>query len=90
MVEAIISAGLAVVTGIIALNNRVNGRIDQANHRISQVDRRIDALELGVVRDFVPKRELTEAIAKMEMHMIRIEDKLDAMLRPISRKEDGK
>lgn len=88
MVEALISAGLAVITGIIALNNRVNGRIDHANQRISQVDRRIDALELGVVRDFVPKRELAEAIAKIEGHMIRIEDKLDAMIRPLKVRED--
>lgn len=87
MVEALISAGLAVITGIVALNNRTHARIDESLRRIAAVDRRIDNLELNVVKDFVQKQELSDIISKMETHMVRIEDKLD-QLRPFRRIND--
>lgn len=79
MIEAVISAGLAIVTGVIAFNNRLNARIDRTDTKIGSVDRRIDVLELSIVRDFVQKTDLAEAINRMETHMIRIEDKLDKL-----------
>jgi hypothetical protein len=44
------------------------------------LDRRVDAFELRVATDYVPQEQFSEAVNKMESHMIRIENKLDQML----------
>ncbi len=77
MLEAGVAATLAVVTGLAALANRLNGRFEAVHSRISSLDRRLDASELELVRSYVVKTEFDKAFAKMEDHMIRIENKLD-------------
>lgn len=89
MIEAIVPAVVAVITGMAVLHGRAHARIDAVSNRVASVDRRIDAIELNTVRDFVQKRELSEIIGKMEGHMIRIEDKLDN-LRPFRRDRDDR
>jgi uncharacterized coiled-coil protein SlyX len=53
-----------------ALNSRT------AN-KVAELDRRIDQMELRVAEKYVPRNELSNALQKMEDHMIRIENKLD-------------
>ena len=41
----------------------------------------MDGVELRIVQDFVSKNELQIAIDRMEGHLIRMEDKLDAIVK---------
>jgi len=50
------------------------------NNRINDVDRRVDGVELLVVRDYVSRSEFIVMQSKIEQHMVRIEEKLDRML----------
>ena len=70
MVEVLITTGIAVVTGMSVLTQRLHTRI-------SELDRRIDKVELRVASDYVTKAELSAVMERMEQHMIRIEEKLD-------------
>ena len=78
--EAIISAVIAIVAGGTALNNRLHNRINNVHDRISGLDRRIDAIELGVAQDYVSKADLSVMVQRMEDHMVRIENKLDQIV----------
>jgi hypothetical protein len=79
MIEAGVAAGLAVITGLAALTNRLHKRIDESIVRIEAVDRRIDRAELDMARHYVYKDDFENAFQKMEDHMIRIETKLDQL-----------
>jgi hypothetical protein len=79
MIEAGVAAGLAVITGLAALTNRLHKRIDESVTRIEAVDRRIDRAELDMARNYVYKGDFENAFQKMEDHMIRIETKLDQL-----------
>ena len=80
MLEAIISVAIAGVAGGAALNNRLHQRINNVHDRISGLDRRIDAIELGVAQDYVSKADLSVMMKRMEDHMVRIETKLDQIV----------
>ena len=73
MVEAGVAAGIALLTAIVSVHNRLHSKI-------SDVDSRVDKVELRVAEHYVQKQELSTALQKMEDHMIRIETKLDQML----------
>jgi hypothetical protein len=73
MIEAIVSASIAIIAAGAALTNRTNARITELDHRI-------DSFELRVATDYVPQQQFGAALQKMEDHMIRIENKLDQML----------
>jgi len=73
MIEAGVSALVAVIAGGAAITNRLH-------NRITELDRRVDAFELRVATNYVPQEQFSEAVSKMESHMIRIENKLDQML----------
>ena len=73
MIEAFIPAIVAVVTGAAVLFNKVN-------HRVTQLDTRVDKLELKLVESFTTKTDFAAAMERMEDHMIRIEDKLDKLV----------
>ena len=73
MIEAVISAAIAALTGMIAINTRLN-------NRIMEVDKRMDRVELRIAERYVPKEELSKALESMEAHMIRIENKLDQIV----------
>ncbi len=73
MVESIISAAVAVVTGGAVLTSRVHGRI-------LELDKRIDQLELGMAQSYVSKGDFDRTLERVEAHMLRIEDKLDQLV----------
>ena len=73
MIEATVSAGIALVAAMAALTTRIN-------NRINDVDRRVDGVELLVVRDYVSRSEFIVMQSKIEQHMVRIEEKMDRML----------
>ena len=50
--------------------------IDESLH----IDTRLDRIELCLARDYVPRSEFAQSQAKLEEHMVRIEEKLDRML----------
>ena len=73
MIEAGISIAVAVVSGVGILFTRVNSRIHE-------LDRRIDTFELRIAENYVPKTELSQALERVEQHMVRIENKLDSLV----------
>lgn len=72
MIEAGVSAGIAIVAALAAVNTRINTRI-------TDMDRRVDNIELRIAERYVPRTELDNALQKMEDHMIRIEQKIDQL-----------
>ena len=73
MIEAAVSGTIAVFTAVIALHSRMY-------NRISEVDKRIDQVELRIAEKYVQREELSSALQKMEDHMVRIENKLDQIV----------
>jgi len=72
MFEAAVTATIAALTAM--------GVITQKLHtRISELDRRIDGIELRVASNYVTKVELSAMMERMEAHLIRIEEKMDKM-----------
>ena len=73
MTEQIIPAVVAIITGSGFLFNRVH-------HRINDLDKRLDKIELRIAESYVSKGEFVRGLESMEMHMLRIEDKLDKLV----------
>ena len=73
MIEAGVSAVIAIVAAGAALTNRVH-------NRINDMDKRLDTFELRVATSYVPKQDFETAVQKMEDHMIRIETKIDQIV----------
>ena len=74
MVEAGVSAAIALVAAMAALTNRVHGRINA-------LDSRLDRVELTAAQTYVNKSEYMESTRRLEDHMIRMEKKLDDFIR---------
>ena len=70
MIEPITTATVALVSGGFILMGRVNTNI-------KELDRRIDRLELRVAESYVSKSDFTAVLDRVELHMTRIEEKLD-------------
>ena len=70
MLEALVTAGIAALTGMSVLTSRLH-------NRINELDRRIDKVELRVASEYVTKTELSGMMQRMEEHLIRIEEKMD-------------
>ncbi len=70
MLEALVTAGIAALTGMSVITSRLHTRINE-------LDRRIDKVELRVAADYVTKAELSTIMERMEAHLIRIEEKMD-------------
>ena len=73
MIEPFIPAVVALVTGVAVLFNKVNARVTQLDHRV-------DKLELKLVESFTTKQDFNAAMERMESHLIRIEDKMDQLV----------
>jgi len=73
MIEAGVSALVALIAGGAAITNRLHSRINE-------LDRRVDSFELRVATNYVPQEQFNETMHRMEAHMIRIENKLDQMI----------
>tara|TARA_B100000073_G_scaffold335448_1_gene329070 strand:+ start:55 stop:288 length:234 start_codon:yes stop_codon:yes gene_type:complete len=72
MIEASISAAIAVVAACAAVSNRIH-------NRINDMDRRMDGVELRIAEEYVKRAELSSALQKFEDHMVRIESKIDQL-----------
>jgi tetrahydromethanopterin S-methyltransferase subunit G len=70
MIEAGVSAVVAIIAAGTALTNKIH-------NRITDLDKRLDTFELRVATSYVPKQDFETAVQKMEDHMIRIENKID-------------
>ncbi len=77
MVEAIITGITSLLIGVSGGVLAVHGR---SSSRMDQIDKRIDGVEIRLAEKYVPRQELTNALQKMEDHMIRIENKLDQIV----------
>tara|TARA_Y100001980_G_scaffold44542_1_gene23726 strand:- start:740 stop:964 length:225 start_codon:yes stop_codon:yes gene_type:complete len=73
MIEAAVSAGIALLAATAAFSKHVNTKI-------SDLDSRLDRFELRAAQTYVQKPEYFAAINKLEEHMIRIETKIDKLL----------
>ena len=72
MVEALIPVAVAAATGFSVL-------IRGLYTRVHDLDNRVDAFELRVAESYVSKESFSNAIERVEAHMIRIENKLDKL-----------
>ena len=73
MIEQAVPAVVAIITGGAFLFNRVH-------HRITDLDKRVDGIELRIAESYVSKNEFIRGLDSMEQHMIRIEEKLDKLV----------
>ena len=73
MIESLVSAAIAVVTGGFMLTGRIN-------RSLRMLDRRLDEVELRMACEYATKEEFTKALDRFEAHMIRIEEKLDTFI----------
>jgi hypothetical protein len=73
MIESIISAAVAVVTGGAVLTSRIHARI-------LELDKRIDGVELQMAQKYVSKVDFREMFQRVEDQMLRIEDKIDKLV----------
>ena len=72
MIETVIPLGVAVATGFSVLISRIHSRV-------TDLDKRIDSIELRVAQDYLSKAEFSAALERVEQHMVRIENKLDRL-----------
>ena len=73
MAEVIATVAIAAVTGLGALNQRLHTRI-------SELDSKVDRVELLVAKEYVSKADLSDLLERVEAHMARIETKLDNLM----------
>lgn len=74
MIEVLVPAVIAIVTGGGVLIGRIHTRIHD-------LDRRVDGVELRMAEEYVNKSDFNSSVLRMEQHLIRIEDKLDTFIR---------
>jgi len=67
MLEAVVAIGIAISTGLGMFASRINTRVSQ--------------VELRVAEKYIPREEVSLILTRFEDHMIRIENKLDNLLR---------
>ena len=72
MIEPFVPLFVAVGTGFAVLTSRIYSKI-------GQLDTRVDRIELRIVQEYVTKGDFNNALTRMEGHLIRMEDKLDAI-----------
>ena len=74
MIEPFVPIVVAAATGFAVLTNRIH-------NRISLLDRKVDGVELRVVCEYVSKNDFNNTLNRVESHLIRMEDKIDALAR---------
>jgi hypothetical protein len=72
MIEPFVPIFVAVGTGFAVLTSRIY-------NRIAVLDNKVDKIELRIVQEYVTKGDFNNALSRMEGHLIRMEDKLDAI-----------
>ena len=74
MIEQVIPATVAIITGGAVIIQRVH-------NRINTVEKRIDTVELRIAESYVSKGDFNLALNRMEDHMVRSEEKLDELVK---------
>ena len=72
MLELVVPIVIAAVTGLGAVTGRIN-------NRITELDKRLDEVELRVAEKYVSKQDMESMIDRVEGHLIRLENKLDKL-----------
>ena len=73
MIDAVATIVIAALSGL--------GFVTQKLHnRISELDNRLDGIELRIAENYVTKTDLNDMVERVEMHMLRIENKLDKII----------
>ena len=67
MLEIVVSIGITAATGLGVFASRLNSRVNQ--------------IELRVAEKYIPREEVSLILTRFEDHMVRIETKLDNLLR---------
>jgi hypothetical protein len=80
MIEALLSAAVALTAGVAAVTNRIHSRINRVHERINLVDQRIDNFEVKMISNFVAKADFERALTKIDAGMNRLDEKLDRIL----------
>ena len=73
MLEVVLPAVIAIVTGGAMLTSRIYTRL-------LDLDKRIDTVELSMAQAYVSKSDFKIVLDRVETHMLRIEDKLDTIV----------
>jgi hypothetical protein len=74
MVEALIPVAVAAATGFSVL-------IRGLYTRVHELDQRMDKTELRIAENYLSKAEFSSALERVEAHMVRIENKLDNLVK---------
>tara|TARA_R110002012_G_scaffold83640_1_gene210299 strand:+ start:161 stop:388 length:228 start_codon:yes stop_codon:yes gene_type:complete len=73
MIDAVVAVAIAALSGL--------GLVSQKLHnRITELDNRLDGVELRIASNYVTKTDLNEMVERVEQHMVRIENKLDKII----------
>ena len=72
-IEVIVTSVIATLTGLGVLTSRYSKQLDI-------LDKKVDAIELSVAKDYVSKDCFNTIIERVETHMVRIETKLDNII----------
>ena len=80
MLEAFIGPTVALISGGFILTNRINTRI-------RELDTRMDGIELRVAQDYVSKADFQHALERVENQLVRLEEKLDAIVQIAARRD---
>ena len=67
MIEAAVTLAIAAATGLGVITSRLNERIN--------------SIELRVAEKYIPREEVSLILTRFEDHMIRIESKLDNLIK---------
>jgi len=74
MIEALIPVAVAAATGFSVL-------IRGLYTRVHELDQRMDKTELRIAENYLSKAEFSSALERVEAHMVRIENKLDNLVK---------
>ena len=74
MIETLIPVGVALATGFSVL-------IRGLHTRVHELDQRLDGVELRIAENYLSKLEFSAALERVEAHMVRIENKLDNLVK---------
>ena len=74
MIEVIIPVVIAAIGGGSVMLTRIH-------NRIHDLDRRVDGVELRVAESYVSKADFNNALDRMESHLVRIESKMDKLVK---------
>ncbi len=73
MIESLVSAAIAVITGGAILTSRTSARI-------TEMEKRIDAFEVKVAEDYLSKKDFGGILLRLERSMEKMDEKLDRII----------